>query len=470
MKRILLPLLCLILGGCSVGPDFKKPVPSLPAHWQDNLPDGITAGTAMNDRWWQQFNDPQLTALITRAARHNLDIRQASLRLGQSIMQRQISGAQQYPGVGLDAGYQHGRNSQTGLIDASGSEGHKSYELWSSALDASWEIDLWGHVRRIVEAADAGVDITRAQRDGALLSITAETASDYIKLRGVQARIAVAKQNLDIALQSQRLTENRFQNGVTTNLDTSNSAALVATISATLPVLEAEQERLINALSFLVDEGPGALRNELAQSKPIPQVHDDIHLGLPSELARRRPDIQASEAALHQATAEIGVAKADFYPRFSLSGSFGTQTLAGSEAGNWGSRQWSFGPSLYLPIFQGGRLTGTLELRKRQQQEAALNYHRVVLNAWHEVDNAITDYSAEKAHHKLINAAVEQNEIALNTARSRYQQGALDYLNVLSVQNLLLATQLELVNSATKVALDRVRLYRTLGGGWEPNT
>ncbi|BDH45016.1 hypothetical protein TUM12370_10600 [Salmonella enterica subsp. enterica serovar Choleraesuis] len=466
MKRIYLSLLCALLSGCAVGPDFDKPVPELPKSWNGQLPKGVAQGASVDAQWWRQFNDPQLNKLVDRAAARNLDIRVASIRLEQSRMQRQVSGAQQFPGVGIDAGYQRARNSQDGLIDSSGHSGQKPYELWSGALDASWEIDLWGHVRRIVEAADAQTAVTQAQLDGAMLSVTAEAAADYIKLRGVQAQIAVARQNLDIAQQSLKLTQNRFQNGVTTHLDTANAAAQVATIQATLPMLNAEQQRLINALSFLVDETPGALRHELEQARPIPKARDDISLGLPSELARRRPDIQASEAELHKATAEIGVAKADFYPRVSLGGSFGVQAQAGSDVGDWRSRQWSFGPSLYLPIFQGGRLTGTLELRKRQQQEAALNFHRVVLNAWHEVDNAVTDYNAEREHHQALSEAVEQNEIALQTARSRYQEGALDYLNVLSVQRSLLATQLELVNSTTGVSLNRIYLYRALGGGW----
>ncbi len=169
---------------------------------------------------------------------------------------------------------------------------------------------------------------------------------------------------------------------------------------------------------------------------------------------------------MHRATAAIGVAQADFYPRISLGASIGSQALNGSSFGDWGSRMWSYGPSLYLPVFQGGRLTGTLELRKRQEQEAAIDYQRVVLNAWHEVDNAMTDYSAEQQHHIALAEAVRQNMIALSTARDRYSQGAADFINVLGVQRALLATQSELVDSATQAALDRVQLYRVLGGSW----
>lgn len=466
MKRTLLFMAMVSLGACSVGPDFHAPRPDLPATWQDSVQPGASLSGKNDSQWWQQLGDAQLTALVGRAVEANLDVRTASNSLEQSRLMRQVTGSEQLPGISANGAYKRARNSSVGILDESNLEGKAPFELWSSAVDASWEVDLWGHVRRSVEAADADVELTRAQRDGVLLSITAETATDYIRLRGVQAKLAVARQNLEIARQSFQLTKTRFDNGVTTNLDTANSAAQVATIEAVLPVLGAQQERLINALSFLLGEAPRSLHAELIEPKAIPNPAPDVPVGLPSELAQRRPDIQQSEAALHRATAAIGVAQADFYPRISLGASIGSQALDGSNFGNWNSRAWSYGPSFYLPIFQGGRLTGTLELRKRQEQEAAINYQRTVLGAWHEVDNAMTDYAAEKQHYTALDEAVRQNTIALSTARDRYSQGAVDFINVLGVQRALLATQSDLVDSATQAALDRVQLYRALGGGW----
>ncbi|WP_397448926.1 efflux transporter outer membrane subunit [Pseudomonas sp. NA-150] len=466
MKRALLLLALASIGACTVGPDFEKPQAQLPDSWQASSRPGTSASTAADTQWWQQLGDAQLSSLVERAAKANLDVRTASNRLDQSRVMRQVTGSQQYPGISTGASYQRDRSSSDGLLDPSNLNGKAPYEVWTATVDASWEVDLWGHVRRNVEAAEADIQLTQAQHDGVVLSIAAETATDYIRLRGVQARLDVARQNLEIARQSSKLTQNRFDNGVTTNLDTANSAAQVATIEAILPVLQAQQDSLINALSYLLGEPPRALNGELSQAKAIPHPAPDVPLGLPSELAQRRPDIQQSEAALHRATAAIGVAKADFYPRVSLGASMGFQALDGSDLGGWNSRQWSYGPSLYLPIFQGGRLTGTLELRERQQQEAALNYQRVVLSAWHEVDNAMSDYAAEKQHHAALEEAVRQNTIALSTARDRYNQGAIDFINVLGVQRALLATQSDLVDSATLAAVDRVRLYRALGGGW----
>jgi NodT family efflux transporter outer membrane factor (OMF) lipoprotein len=466
MKRMLVFISLASLSACSVGPEFQKPQAQLPTTWQDSVQSAATLDAQVDTQWWQRLGDPLLTDLVERSAKANLDVRTASNRLVQSRLLRQVTSSEQLPGVSANGAYSRARNSATGVLDESNLNGEAPFELWSSTLDASWEIDLWGHVRRSIEAADAEIDLTRAQRDGVLLSIAAETATDYIRLRGVQAKLAVARQNLEIAQQSSQLTRTRFENGVTTNLDTSNSAAQVATIEAVLPALEAMQNRLINALSYLLATPPRTLYAELIEPKVIPNPAPDVPLGLPSELARHRPDIQQSEAALHRATAAIGIAKADFYPRVSLGASMGFQALDGSDLGAWNSREWSYGPSVYLPIFQGGRLTGTLELRKRQEQEAALNYQRVVLGAWHEVDNAMTDYAAEQKHHAALEQAVYQNTIALSTARDRYVQGAADFINVLAVQSSLLATQSELVDSTTDAAIDRVRLYRALGGGW----
>ncbi|NVZ63432.1 efflux transporter outer membrane subunit [Pseudomonas gingeri] len=456
------------LGACSVGPDFTTPRAELPDAWSVTPQDvrSNAVARAIDVNWWRQFDDPLLSELVERSARANFDVRTANERLLQSRAARQVAGGEQLPGVSASGSYQRERNSATGLLDPSDNNGRSPFDLWTLGLDASWEVDLWGHVRRGLESADAAVDLSQAQRNGVLLSVAAETADDYLRLRGTQARLEVARQNLDIARQSRDLTQTRYDNGVTTRLDTANAAAQVADIEARLPLLEAQQARLINALSYLLGEQPRSLSARLSPAAAIPLPPTRVPVGLPSELAQRRPDIQQAEATLHRATAAIGVAKADFYPRVSLGGSFGFQTLEGSDIGSWGSRQWNFGPSLYLPIFQGGRLTGTLELREHQQQEAALNYQRTVLGAWHEVDNALTDYSAEQRHHASLEEAVRQNRIALDSARQRYKEGAIDFINVLGVQRALIATQSALADSSTKVSTDLVQLYKALGGGW----
>lgn len=337
-----------------------------------------------------------------------------------------------------------------------------------TGFDASWEADIWGRVRRSVESADASVDASEDARRDTLLTAAAELARDYIQLRGVQRNIDITRQNLDIARQTLDLTRQRAEGGLTTDLDVANAAAQVATVAAELPTLEAQQAQLINAICLLLGEKPAALTAELADPKAIPPVPPLVPVGLPSELARRRPDIRRAEAQLHAATADVGVAVANFYPSFSLSGSAAIQAIQFSDLADWGlAKTFALGPSITVPIFEGGKLKRTLELRKAQQQEAAVTYQRTVLGALHEADNALTAYEAEQHRREQLQQAVVQNRRALSLALDRYKQGVTDFLQVLDVQRSLLAAEQQFTDSTTTVSTDLVQIYKTLGGGWE---
>jgi len=254
---------------------------------------------------------------------------------------------------------------------------------------------------------------------------------------------------------------------VTTDLDVANASAQLRTTLAQIPTLEQREASLINALSLLLGQPPNALREELATPKPVPPVPPRVPVGLPSELARRRPDIRLAEAQLHAATADIGVAQANFYPSLSLTGSFGPQALQFSNLFNLNARQYAFGPAITIPIFEGGQLRSTLQLRKAQQQEAAVNFQRIVLQAWHDVDNALTAYKAEQTRRDELIQAVAENRRALTLAQSRYALGVADFLTVLDTERNLLATQQQLAQSTATVSSNLVALYKALGGGWE---
>jgi NodT family efflux transporter outer membrane factor (OMF) lipoprotein len=339
--------------------------------------------------------------------------------------------------------------------------------LWQYGFDASWELDLWGRVRREVESADASLEASAEARRSSLLSVLAETARDYVQLRGIQTQLAIANNNIKIAQEGLDLTRDRYRSGLTTDLDVANAAAQVATNQADVPQLEQQQDEEINALSFLLGEAPQALRAELITPAAVPPVPPRVPIGLPSELARRRPDIRQAEAQLHAATADIGVAIADFYPKVTLDGSIGLQALKFKDLGNWGARQYGLGPTISIPIFEGGRLRGTLALRKVEQQEAVLSYQQTVLQAWHDVDNALTAYAAEQRRRDALQISVAQNERALSLSRARYTQGVEDFLNVLDNERTLLQAQLQLAESTTTVSQNLVQLYKALGGGWE---
>lgn len=463
--------LAALVGGCTVGPDFHAPVNTPPAA-SLLAAHGSSADSRPNEnpppeKWWMVFGDPILSSLEERVAAQNLDVQAASARLLQARAQRRITAGDRYPSLDGGASYQRARINPNGPEGALLEGGPPSVDIFKGGFDASWELDLWGRVRRGVEAASARQQASADSRRLTLLSVEAEVARAYIGLRGSQALLEVLHDNLQIAQNNAKLTRSRFENGVTTTLDVANAEAQVASIEGGIPPVEAQRDDLINALGLLLALPPRALEDELGTPRPMPARPTEIPVGLPSGLLLRRPDVRQAEAELHAATAEIGVAKADFYPRISLTGSLASEALQLSTFGSWSSRQLSVGPFMSLPIFEGGRLRGTLDLRKAEQQEAAIRYQQTVLGAWHEVDDALTDYMAEERRRGSLARAVDQNQLALSVAQRRYREGAIDFLNVLSVERALLDARSEAIRSNVSASVNLIKLYKALGGGWE---
>jgi NodT family efflux transporter outer membrane factor (OMF) lipoprotein len=306
-------------------------------------------------------------------------------------------------------------------------------------------------------------------REAARVALSAEVARTYLQLRGTQAQLSIAQQNLTVAERILNLTGSRERNGVATRFDTSSARAQLATIKAMVPELIQHRNALMNALALLLGEKPRALDVQLRETMPLPSLSTSVPVGIPSELAHRRPDILRAEAQLHAATAAIGVAKADFYPRIGLRGQIGVEAFEIGDLASWDSRFFSVGPTVYLPIFQGGRLTQRLALNEARQKAAALAYRQTVLRAWHEVDNALDAWAAQQRQHGELLVSYEQNSQALHAAERGYQEGAADYLSVLTAQRNLLASQTSLNTSATNATLTLVNLYKSLGGGWNPD-
>jgi NodT family efflux transporter outer membrane factor (OMF) lipoprotein len=485
---------CLLAAaGCTVGPDFKAPDAGAPGGWFASRPAPVPVHSEpvaepIDPKWWNLFGDPQLTALEDRVAAQNLDVRVATIKLAESRAQRGVVAAAQFPTLGGNASYEREKASNNGIFGLVGSQAAGSeasgtggsfgaggitstnlapFDLYQYGLDATWELDLWGKVRRSVESADASIDASKeAQRD-TLLSSLAEVARDYVDLRGAQLREHIAEDNLKSAQDSLRLTQERASGGLTTDLDVANAAAQVRTTAAEIPPIQQEEARLINALSLLLGQPPNALRAELAQPKPVPPVPPRVPIGVPSELARRRPDVRQAEAQLHAATANVGVAVANFYPSVTLGGSVGIQALQATNLWTLNSRQYSLGPSISIPIFEGGQLKSMLQLNEASEQQAAVDYQRIVLAAWHDVDNALTAYQDTQRRRDELVQAVAQNQRALGLARSRYAEGVSDFLEVLDAQTRLLSNQQQLAIATTNVSDNLVALYKALGGGWE---
>lgn len=470
--RRTLGLCFFALAGCTVGPDFHRPDPGLPSQWTRNSTAAATISVVDSGRldppWWDAFHDAMLSSLIQRVAASNLDVRIATAQLMQARAARQMTGAQAEPTLDGTASYTRARSSQNGLLDISGLDGKTNYNVWQPGFNASWELDLWGRMRRATESADASAEASADLRRDVLLAAMAETASDYMELRGVQAQQGIVRQNLELARRSLQLTRIRQRDGVASQGEVAEASAQVSEVEAQLPTLENQQLRLIDALGYLLGLPPRALELELRDEKPIPPVPMHVPAGLPSELAERRPDIRAAEARLHAATADIGVAVGDFYPRITLSANLDLQSTHIGDLDAWSSHMFGIGPAISVPIFDGGRLKGRLALRKAQQQQAMIEFQRTVLKAWHEIDGVMSDYQTRQARRDTLAVAVEQKRIALDNVQRQYAAGATDVLNVLLVQKDLLAAQQALAASTTGVSVSLVGLYKALGGGWEP--
>ncbi len=496
----LLPL--AVLAACStVGPDNEAPaVPWSPVSWLTGHPapkpelkpvaetpaPSLPVETALDPAWWTLFHDDELSSLERRVAGANLDVRVAGERLRESRTTLGVTGAAALPTAEATAAASRQQLSKKGVLSLVGTGAStvptpntnganaaqntsifSPFNLFQAGFDATWEVDFWGRVRRQVESAEASATANaEAQRD-VLLRALAEVARDYVQLRGVQRNIEITERNRQTAEKSLALTQQRAAGGLTTDLDVANAAALVASIASELPPLEAQEDDLMDAIALLLGRPPQSLTAELATARPIPPVPPRVPVGLPSELARRRPDIREAEANLHAATADIGVAVADFYPRVTLTGSVALQATKLGDLGWNQANTWSFGPSLTLPLFEGGRVRRTVELRREQQQEAAISYQRTVLSALHEVNTALTDYAAEQRRRDALLVAVAQNRRALSLAQERYSDGVATFLDVLDAQRNLLAAEQQATDSTTTIATDLVALYKALGGGWQ---
>jgi len=473
----------ILCASCAVGPDFEQPAPKLPERWeQPATPIGAAAIDAdvLTGDWWTALGDARLNELIERARNHNLDLRLATLRVAASRAQRAIAAGERWPGIAANGVYRRERQSEHGintrLIEIVAPPGAdrdriiqalaEPFGLYQAGFDASWELDLWGRVRRIVESTDASFAASREDLHDAELTVIAEVARLYFELAGVRDQLRIAREDVAAGIDQVELTRHRTEGGLVTSLELSVQQAQLANSRALIPALEHQEAVLQNALALLVGEPPRALNELLRENPSMPAVPTIASAGIPSELARRRPDIRRAEARLQAATAEIGIAVADLYPRFSLTGSFVHQSLDASDFTEWGARQWTVGPTLSLPLFQGGRLRSVVELRKLQQQQAAVDYQRTVLAAWHEVENTLDAFISEQRRNSELAELVRASREAYDIAHIRYEHGLVDYLVDLDARRTLLQAQRAYSESTTQLGVRFIALCKALGGGW----
>ncbi|MGV1101004.1 efflux transporter outer membrane subunit [Thiovibrio sp. JS02] len=452
-------VLALLLSGCMLGPDFTAPETRLPGQWREATAETGPAAEELA-RWWTLFNDPTLTSLVERGLAANLDLKQAEARVRQARAARRIAGAGLGPSVDASGSYRRSRSPET---DRGGSV---TADLYEAGFDANWEIDLFGGLRRGIEAAEADLAASIEARRGVLVSLSAELASNYLGLRGLQEQVAIARKNLEAQNRSAELTRKRFRAGFASRLDLSRAEALAAGTAAQIPLLESEARQAIYRLSVLLAVEPAALLAELNPGAALPSPPPQVPAGLPSELLRRRPDIRGAEARLHAATARIGVAEADLFPRFSLTGALGLQNSDFGATFNRASRFWSIGPGINWRLFDLGSTRANIEFQKAVQEEDLLAYQQTVLVALQEVENALLALGKEQERQASLAIAVAASSQSVELAEKLYTAGESDYLAVLDARRSLHAAEDNLSISRRNLTTHLVALFKALGGGW----
>jgi multidrug efflux system outer membrane protein len=456
------------VSGCAVGPNYKPPQMPVPAGWtgQTAAPATVELTTEPADlaRWWTMFQDPMLSSLVARALTSNLGLKQAETRIREAQAARGIAFSGLGPSLSGTAAFTRA-GARAGLVRAT----NNSYQ---AALDASWELDVIGGLRRNLEAADADLQAIVEARRNTEVTLAAEVALSYIDVRTFQERVRIARENLTTQQHNAELTRSRFSAGFVSALDVANAEAQVATTASVIAALESSLTQSIYALGVLLGQEPAALLEELSPTAAVPSAPPSVPVGVPSELLRRRPDIRQAEAQIHGATARIGVAEADLFPRFTISGAFGFQSARFSGWFDSLNGFWSFGPGVSWQLFSTGRVLSNIELAKALTEESLLAYQQTVLTALQQVENALVIATKEEERHKALADAVAANRKALDLATQLYTQGQTDFLNVLQAQGALFATEDALVESTRTLSANLVALYQALGGGWseEPET
>lgn len=457
-------LTALLVGCAPVGPDYQPPRPELPAAWSGAGEDGsATAGTGALETWWTLFDDPRLDGLIQRAVAANLDLKIAVARIQQARAQYRLATAARVPVVDVSGTYARTRDSE----NAGGSNAGTTQDLYQAGFDAGWELDIFGGVRRSVEAAGARLAATAEGRRDVLVSLEAEVARNFLELRGSQQRLRAARENVGIQERTLYLARGRQESGLGNRLEVAQAETQLALTRAQLPPLENSAGTSIYSLSLLLGLPPRALEKELAPAAPLPAQPAWLPETLPSDLLRRRPDIRRAERQLAAATADIGVATAELFPRFSLTGLLGLQSASLGDLISAGSRYWTVGPTVSWPLFDAGRARADIDFNRGRQEEAQAAYEKTVLAALGEVESALLGLSRETETFRSLADAVRSGQRAVELASGRYRAGISDILSLLQSQTALYLSQDQLIQSEQRLAIYQVALFKALGGGWE---
>jgi outer membrane protein, multidrug efflux system len=483
MKKRLPALLALfgLVWGCSAaGPNYTRVDPAVPEKF-GSLAEGISTGESLNPEmlasWWKILRDPALDSLVERAVRGNLDLQMAAARVRQARALNLAGERKMYPEGQFGGGYQRQRRTESGLTGQTGGTagggappaafGERETDLFSAGFDASWEIDIFGGIRREIEVSRAGLAAAEEALRAVLVTLQGEVARTYIEARGLQLRLQIARRETEIRGENIGLIAARLRAGLVSELDLARAKGELAGARARIPLLENSLRESYHRLAVLLGQEPLSLAAELERENRLPEVPENLPAGLPSELLRRRPDIRRAERELAAATARIGVSAAELFPKFSLTGSFGYQGTKIEELPRESGNFWRIGPSFRWSILNFKRITASIEANRAAREEALIRYEKSVLDSLAEVENALVALSREKLRIEALAQAVTANALAFDLAMERYRAGIQSYLEVLDAETALYNSRDRLAQSRQNRAFALIALYKALGGGWE---
>ena len=469
---ILFTLLCLAVGCASVGPNYHRKDPTVPNRFgsvEQGITTSETVGSEFLSSWWRILQDPILNSLMDRAVRDNQDMHIAQARVQQARALSLYSSSKYYPEGGPAGTYERVRRTASGTSRqaASGAgSGKREDDLFLVGFDASWEIDIFGGVRREIEASEAELAASEDSLRDTLITLQGEVARNYIEYRGLQLRLEIARKEVRIRRESSEITEARVRAGFVSELDLARARGELASAESRIPFLENSLFATLHRIGVLLGLEPMSLATELRVSAALPRIPEDLPAGLPSDLLRRRPDIRRAERDVAAATARIGVSTAQLFPKFSLTGSFGFQSNQSDQLFRDSSNFWGIGPTLSWPILNFKRILAGIEFSKAVQKETLARYEKSVLLSLEEVENSLVILSQEKRRAEALTEAVASNDLAVQLANERYLAGLQTYLAVIDALSAQYTAQDELAQSRQNQVLGFVGLYKALGGGW----
>ena len=463
-----------LLSACAVGPDYEAPKHDVDASFKDSNDKQYEQNEILID-WWRSFNDQKLNELIDDTVRGNKTVAQALARVNEARAFRQESEFDLLPTITSAGSYQKLHNATSTLpfdttsgATSSPTIGYKTYqEIYQVGADATWELDLFGRVRREVEENRAAEDASMGDLQDALRVEIAEMATNYLELRGAQATLAVAAKNAKSQSETVRLTKAQADTGQASELDTARAEAQYHGTEATIPPLEASIKTYIHRISVLTGRNPEELEDELLKGVPIPNYKGAISIGDPVAMLRSRPDVHAAERRLAAATADIGVNEGNLFPKVTFNGTLTMQATTPQRFGDDGTGAYAFGPNITWPFLDMGHQIAKVHVSTAHQKEVLAQYEQSVLTALEETENALAQFSSERRRRDSLRAAAERSAKAASIAQERYKAGSQDFLTVLDAERTQLQAESDLSVSDTQLRVDLVALYKALGGGWQ---